>query len=493
MLDAVGPDRILAAIDEALDELTVVEQAALAYDWTEWWARPKQLPPEHDRWRSWGLCTGRGFGKTRSIAEYVHREAMSGRAMRIALCAQNDDKTREVMIDGESGLLAVAPPWERPRYEKGRVLWPNGAQAFPFSPEVPGDIRGPGFDLTWCSEFVAWPIHRRDEAWSNLRLTTRLGYARVVWDTTPKRRHPIIRDLLDRSAKSPLLHIVVRGTSRDNIANISPDALEEWEAEWGVDTPRGREELLGEYIDENVGVLWHPDWIEAHRREQPGQLSRRVIAIDPAISTRKGTDRTGIVECGVGVDGQYYVLEDLSGRMSWEVWGALVVERYVRHHIDCVVVERNRGGDAVAANLRACARDRGIRVETVVVDAHTRHSESVILCKEVSARGAKDSRAEPVASLYQLGRVSHVIGADLTDLEEQMTTWEPAPNAPSPDNLDACVWAMWELAGLGIEKRDARAAFVGLGAAAKELRNGMRGIGTVGRLLPRNAERTSRL
>lgn len=489
----MGPDRILSAIDEALDGLSVVELAGLAFDWAEWWARPSQLPPENGRWRSWGLCTGRGFGKTRSIAEWVHREAMSGRAMRIALIAQNEDKTHEVMIDGESGLIAVAPPWERPRYERGRLLWPNGAQAFPFTPEVPGDIRGPGFDLSWCSEFVAWPLHRREEAWSNLRLTTRLGYARIVWDTTPKRRHPIIRDLLDRATKNPTLHVVVRGTSRDNIANISPDALEEWEAEWGIDTARGREELLGEFIDENVGVLWHPDWIEGARRDMPGQLSRRVMAIDPAISTRKGTDRTGVVECGLGTDGQFYVIEDLSGRMSWEVWGALVVERYVRHRLDCVVVERNRGGDAVAANLRACARDRGIRVETVAHDSVTRHNESVILCKEVLARGAKDSRAEPVASLYQQGRVSHVVGSDLTDLEEQMTTWEPAPNAPSPDNLDACVWALWELAGLARDKRDGRAGFVGLKEAAADLRRGIRGIGAVGRLLPRTAERVSRL
>jgi phage terminase large subunit-like protein len=478
---SLSSSELSQALDEAWAECTTVELAGLAYDWPGWWARPEQVPPDSD-WSSWGFLTGRRFGKTRAIAEWVHREAMSGRAMRIALIAQNEDKTWEVMIEGECGLVAVAPPWERPIVTGKRLVWPNGAQAFPFTPEVPRAIRGPGFHLSWCSEFCAWPPNRRDEALSNVRLMTSLGYSRMVWDSTPKRKHPIIREMLKRSAAQPRIHPTVRGTSRDNVNNISPRALAEWEDDWGG-TTKGREELLGEFIDDSIGVLWSQDWIDDHRREMPARLARRVIAVDPAISTRRGTDATGLVECGTDEGGQVYVIEDLSGRLAWEVWGALVIERYIRGELDCVVVERNRGGDAVVANLRACGRDRGVRVEVLDDGAATAHFESVVFVKEVQAKSAKESRAEPVATLYQKGRVSHVIGADLSELEEQMTTWEPTDvrgAQRSPNNLDAAVWAIWELVGLAREgAKDRRGAVRGIGDLQAALKRS-HGSGLVG-------------
>lgn len=434
-------------LERAWATLTTVEGAALAYDWRGFWARPDQTLPDDDDWRSFGLCTGRGFGKTRTCAEYVIAEAMAGRAMRIGLFAQNDDTVRDVMVEGDSGLIESSPPWFKARWEKGRVVFPNGAQAFPYSAEAPGTIRGPGFHLTWATEFVAWPIATRDEVWRNVRLTTRLGYARVIWDTTPKRRHPIIKALLARARNTPRLHRVVRGATRANVANLSADAIAEWETEFGG-KQEGREELEGELLDDSDGASFRQEWLDASRRDMPGRLERRIIVVDPAISVRKGTDDTGILDMGRGFDGQVYAIEDMSGKIPWETWGELVVTEYFRRRCDCIVVERNRGGDACIANIRACAKDKGIGVISVVGETATRHVQGTIYVKEVVGRDSKSTRAEPVATAVQRGQVSLVNGADLTELEEELTTWEPGPGAQSPNRYDAFVWGVIELTNL---------------------------------------------
>jgi phage terminase large subunit-like protein len=445
-------------IESVWDDLSLNEQAALAYDWVGFWARDEQLFPDDEAWRSVGLCTGRGFGKTRACAEWVLQEVTEGRAMRIALVAQNEDKTREVMIDGDSGLVACSPPWFPATYELGRLLWPNGAQAFVFTPERPGDIRGPGVHLSWCTEYVAWPTTKREEARSNVRLMTRLGYARELWDTTPKARHPIIRELLARAARSPERHRVIRGGTRANVANLSPEAIKEWEEEMGG-TQRGQEELEGVFRDDAAGALWRQAWIDAHRRSMPMTLIRRTLAVDPSISTRPGTDGTGIDESGLGDDGQVYALDSISKQLAWEEWGDIAVKRYVLGRCDCLTLERNRGGDSCTANVRARAekygRDHGVslRVEVVRPDAVTRHVPGVIYVKEVIGRGSKGTRAEPVASHYESGRVSHVEGANLKDLEDVLTTWVPDEGGDSPNALDAHVYNVIELAGLSRETK----------------------------------------
>lgn len=465
--------------------LTVVERAALAHRWA-WWARPKQLAPVGDVWRSWGLCTGRGFGKTKALAEHVHSFAMAHPGCRVCLIAQNEDKTFEVMVDGEAGLIAIAPWWERPRWERGRLLWPNGSQAFAFTPERPDAIRGPGFHLSWCSEFVGWPRNTRDDAWSNVRMMTRLRPARIIWDTTPRRHHPIVRELLARSALQAEQHVVIRGTTRENVLNLDPNALAEWEAEY-AGTVKGREELEGEFIDELVGVLWHPDWIAQNRRQEPARLERRVIAVDPAKSAKRHSDETGLVECGLGTDGQVYVLSDRTKRWAWEAWGYEVLALYRHNRLDCVVVENNIGAEIISGNLRACAANMQppMTIVQVKADATTRHEPGTVYVKEATARSSKESRAEPVASLYQKGRVSHVEGADLEELERQQTTWEPG-TGPSPNRIDALVWAVWELAGLGREgKRKAVGGAAGLATLAARIAAAPSGDRTpVGKLLP---------
>jgi phage terminase large subunit-like protein len=451
-----------------LSQLSPLERAALASRWIDGWARPNQIPPPTP-WRSFGLCTGRGHGKTYAIARYVHGEATSGRAMRIALIAQNEDETKDVLVHGETGLISVAPPWDNPQWIGGRVIWPNGAQAFCYSPEAPGTLRGHQHHLGWASEVAAWPASRADEAFANLKLGLRIGYGRLVWDSTPKRRNPVIRELLRMGAALPDKHIVIRGSTYENRLNLTEGAVEAWEAEYG-NTQRAREELMGEFLDDDEGALFRQAWIDASRRHMPERLERRIIAVDPSISTRKGTDRTGIVDLGLGVDSQIYVIADLSDKHDWTAWGGLVVERYVRNRCDCVVVERNRGGDAVVANLRACGRDRGLSVTVVQHDATTRHAPGTLYVKEVYARTGKESRAEPVASVYERGRVSHVIESDLSNLEDLLTTWEPGPGSASPDPYDALCWGVWELARLGrADRADGSQAVMGAAAMAKQL------------------------
>ncbi len=362
-----------AMVEAFFADLSPMEGAALAHDWEGVWRKPKQTPPDGD-WQSWGALTGRGFGKSRANAEFVHREAMAGRAMRIALIAQNEDKCLEVMVHGASGLLAVSAPWERARYELGRVIWPSGAQAFVYTPEVPGDIFGPEHHLVWASELHWWPQSKMVEAWDSLMMGLRLGYGRLVWDSNPRKRHAIIRTLLADAKADPERHIVVRGSSRENRLNLTRGKVEEWERKYGG-TARGREMLDGEMLDDDDGALWQTEWIDEHRRQAPPTLRRRVLVADPAISMREGTDATGIVDVGLGVDEQVYVFADLSKRIAWSDWGDLMVERYFARRCDCIVLERNRGGDSCAANIRTSAEKYGrgvgrdVRVERREVDA----------------------------------------------------------------------------------------------------------------------------
>lgn len=451
------------ATSEWLERFTVVQLAALRHDWSMW-ARPKQWIDREGPWRSMGFLTGRGFGKTRTISEYLNREVARGDARRIALLAQNEDKTFEVMVDGPSGLIATAPPKKRPRWERSRLLWPNGAEAFVFTPEVPGSLRGPEHDHAWVSEIVAWPAAQRDETFSNLRFGLRKRAGRLLWDTTPKRRNPLIRYLLERSRKYPQTHVVIRGSMRENIANLAPEVVSELEEEYGG-TQRGQEELEGIFFDEAEGALWKDEWFQ--RRRAPDRLTRRVIAVDPAISVRAGTDPTGIIEAGLDSDGHAIVLDDMSERHEWDAWADIVVTRYVEGRCDLVVVERNRGGDACAGNIRRACKDRGLTCIIVGDKARPTHSPGTVNVREVISRRSKEARAEPVAGRYQRGKVSHVAGLDA--LEDELTTWDPESRGESPNRLDACVMAICELLGLVDERRDGRAGFAGVVAANAKL------------------------
>lgn len=452
-------------IDYVLDSFSNTELAAALFDWS-WWARPEQIPPEH-KWSSWGGVTARGWGKTRACSEFVNLEVFNARANRIALIAQNEDKAWEVLVSGESGLIETSPFWFKARIECNQVVWPNGARATVYTPERPKTLYGPEHDLAWVSEVHAWPRSTMMETYSALRMGLRLGLARMIWDSNPRRKHPIIRQLLDRCALDPTKHASFRGSTMDNILNLNPDAVQDWIDTYGG-TMVGREMLLGEQLEDVDNAIFRQDWLDRNRRPKPSQTKRKVIAIDPSISSRKGTDANGIVMLSLGIDDQIYLEQDLTCKCSWEEWATLCTDLYFREKCDCVSLERNRGGDACIANLRAIGQQRGTTVVPVDAKAITRHVPNVIYVKEVIGRTSKVSRGEPVASLCEKGRISHVIGGNFADLEEQLTTYEDEPNAVSPNNYDAYVWGVWELAGFWHEQKNAK-SFAGLDQANRIL------------------------
>ncbi|MEQ9329956.1 terminase family protein [Thalassobaculum sp.] len=400
-----------------LNELSDREAAALLYDWS-FWARPTQLAPEGG-WRVWLILAGRGFGKTRTGAEWVRSLAEGGRARRIALVAETAADARDVMIEGESGILACCPPWARPRYQpsRRRVTWPNGAVATSFSADDPDQLRGPQFDAAWADEIAKW---RYEAAWDNLLLGLRLGTdPRCVATTTPKPRAWLARLMADPGT------VLTRGATRDNAANLAPAFLDQILARY-AGTRLGRQEVEGEFLAEIPGALWTRTLIEAARSAPPaaGDLVRVVVAVDPAVTAGADSDETGIVVAGTGTDGRFWVIEDLSGRLSPDLWARRAAEAFRRHRADAVVCEVNQGGDLVVATLRTV--------------------DPVLPVRAVRATRGKRLRAEPVAALYEQGKVRHAGAFPL--LEDQMAGFTGLPGEASPDRLDALVWALTDLA-----------------------------------------------
>jgi len=393
-------------------------QAALAWKWAGWRARPEQLPPGGEDWVVWLLLAGRGFGKTRTGAETVRAEIEAGRSSRIALVAPTAADVRDVMVEGESGILAVSPPWCRPLYEpsKRRLTWPGGAIATCFSADEPERLRGPQHDLAWCDELGAW---RYPEAWHMLMLGLRLGRPRAVVTTTPKPTR-LIRAL----AKSPTT-VVTSGSTYDNWANLAPAFLSTIVGKYDG-TVLGRQEIHAEILDEADGAIWKRAWLAAAlvAPEEVPELKRVIVAIDPAVSAAPGADETGIVAAGLGVDGLVYVLEDASGRFSPDEWARRAIALYDRHGADRVIGEANNGGELIELTLRTVRPS--------------------VAYKAVHASRGKRTRAEPVAALYEQRKVRHA--GTLPLLEDQMCNWSPGGAERSPDRLDALVWAVTELA-----------------------------------------------
>lgn len=388
----------------------------------------------------------------------------------IGLCAQDEQSSKDIQVNGPSGLIATAAPWNKPEWLASdlQLVWPNGARAYVRTPEVPGKIRGLEYHLFWASEVQSWPVATREEAWDNVEFSTRLGYARILWDATSKRRHPVLKARLAENVTDPRRFVVVRGTTYENAANLADDFVGDLERKYGG-TQRGREELLGEMLEDAEGALFKSAWIDDQRRNRPSVFARKAISVDPAVSSRRGSDTTGIVEVGLGADDRAYVLRDKSGRHTAEAWGTTVLDWYVDDGCDLVIAETNKGGDLVAQNLRSLSKERGLEVVVVGKEDRPRRTPGKVFVKEVYARGAKADRAEPVATAYERKRVSHVLGCDLSSLEDTLTTWEPAPNADSPGDLDALVHAIVELLDLANDKPDPAAGFKGIEAVAKQI------------------------
>ncbi len=399
-----------------LRSLTAEEAAHLLHDW-RFWARADQLAPEGE-WTTWLVLGGRGAGKTRAGAEWLRAEVEAGRAGRIALIGETLGDVREVMIDGPSGLAAIGRAEARPRYEvsRRRLLWPNGAVAQAFSASEPESLRGPQFDAAWADELAKWRY--AEAAWDMLQFGLRLGARpRQIVTTTP-RPVPILKRLLADDGTA-----VSRASTHANRGNLAEAFFRTVIARY-EGTRLGRQELDAELIEDNPDALWSRAAIERARvRAAPG-LVRVVVAIDPPASSGAHADECGIVVAGVAADGRAYVLDDRSmGGLTPLAWANRAAKAFRDFEADRLVAEANQGGEMVAAVMRQAMPLAPLRL--------------------VRATRGKRIRAEPVAALYEQGRVAHV--GCFARLEDQMCEYVAGAGQKSPDRLDALVWALSDL------------------------------------------------
>ncbi len=394
----------------------------------EFQAREAQLPPSGD-WRIWMIMAGRGFGKTRSGAEWVSMIADGNPDARIALVSSTLAEARAVMVEGESGLLAISRPDGRPQYEPSlhRIRFPNGAQAQLFSAAEPEGLRGPQHSHAWCDEIGKWPLahERAMRCWENLQLGLRLGQdPRIVVTTTP-RAVPLVQRIVAQTAASKDV-VISRGSTKDNAEHLANRFIEAIASEFGG-TQLARQEIEGELLEDIEGALWTRSLLEQVRDHGPApEYVRVVVAVDPPASA--GGDECGIIVAALGADGIGRVLADCSiGGATPALWAQRVAEAAREWDADRVVAEANQGGDMVASVLRA--------------------ADQTLPVKLVHASRGKAARAEPVAALYEAGRVRHA--GMFARLEDQLcgllVGGTYAGPGRSPDRADALVWALTEL------------------------------------------------
>lgn len=415
-------------------------------------------------WRVWLLLGGRGSGKTRAGAEWIRgvasflapsdsrsasrpdsaeqgrRKAHSknsqrlvagsaersrqaqrkSQPVRIALVGKTIADVRNVMVEGVSGLLAIHPAGERPLYEpsKRRITWPSGAIAELFSADECEALRGPQFSHAWCDELAKW--RSAEAAWDMLQFGLRLGGNPQTVVTTTPRPSAFLKKLI-ADAATTTVHLA----TADNADNLAPMFLAEMTRRYAGSTI-GRQELLGELVDESSESLWRRRWIEEQRVPAPPEMRRVIVAIDPPVTSTARSDACGIIVAGLGVDGRAYVLADrtLQGRTP-DVWAKAAIAAYEDFAADCLVAEVNQGGDLVAGVVQQFKPNLPILT--------------------VRATRGKWVRAEPVASLYAEGRVAHVGRYDA--LEDQLVAFgvDGTVKGKSPDRADALVWAITEL------------------------------------------------
>lgn len=383
-------------------------------------ARPSQMPPPGNHWNIWMILAGRGFGKTRAAAEAIKKWVLSGKYKRIALVANTIQEAQQVMVEGESGIVSISredSEEDRPKYysSKKLLLWPNGAIATLYGAENYEDLRGPQFDAAWIDEFAKFQYPR--ETFEQMSFSLRLGdHPRLILTTTP-RPLQFIKDLMARDDV-----VTVRGTSLENLKNLSPTFLKQLEYLKG--TRLEAQEIYAEIVENAQNTLWSWDDIEQCYKAPPHFLNNIVISVDPAITSGENSDETGIIVAGTDAFGKAYILDDLSISAPPEIWAKRVADAYSRHGARLAVVEKNAGGELLESILRKFNPNINIKF----VYAHT----------------SKTARAEPVVLMYQKRLIFHA--KQFQKLEIQMATYEIG--SKSPDRLDAMVWAIRELFGL---------------------------------------------
>jgi len=402
--------------------MTEAQLAELEYDWA-FWGRQNQIEPEGD-WLTWLALAGRGFGKTEAGAQWIRKRVKEG-AMHIALVAETQKDLEEVMVPR---LLSVHPPEERPtvRFRPVRMTWPSGAMALGYNGTEPNQLRGPEFDTAWVDELAKYRYAR--ETWDMLQFTMRRGDMPRVFVTTTPRAIPVIREL----AKDPDTAIT-KGSTFDNAGNLPKTFLSNLQKRY-AGTRLGRQELNAELLDDIPGALWTEEMF-IRVDTLPERMIRVVVAVDPsgaASENDEGADEIGIVAAALLPNDRFIVLEDATLRGGPTQWGAQAVSLYKKWRADCIVGERNFGGAMVESTLRNVNRSAKVKL--------------------VTASRGKAVRAEPIAALYEQGRVDHYTGSTrsmdpLQQLETQMTqmaTYGYVGDG-SPDRLDAAVWALSSL------------------------------------------------
>jgi phage terminase large subunit-like protein len=407
-----------------LNSLTDEQAEEILWDW-RCNARPNQILPgteasESTRmdWRYWLVLAGRGFGKTRTGAETV-REWVRDYPL-VNLIGATADDARDIMVQGESGILAICPPRERPVYHPGTrsLHWPNGAKSLIFTADEPERLRGKQHMKLWCDELASW---RYPDAWDQAMLGLRLGVnPQAVVTTTPRPVEAVRQLIADPHT------VITRGSTYDNRAHLAKaffDAIiKRYEG-----TRLGRQEIEAELLEDIPGALWTRQLIEDSRIKWDAikwdRIVRIVVAHDPAVTSREDSDEHGIIVVALLQSRHALVLEDGSGRMTVGAAAHKVVTLYRKWKADCVVAETNQGGDLVEAALRN-------------VDVNVAY-------KGVHAKRGKHLRAEPVSMLYEQGRIHHA--GPFPELEDQLVTWTPQGDEPSPDRLDALVYGITEL------------------------------------------------
>jgi phage terminase large subunit-like protein len=421
-IGTLPPGKLNKLIREASD----YECLGYIHDW-RFLARQAQRPPA-GAWRNWLILAGRGFGKTRTGAEWVREQVRRG-AGRIGLIAPTAADARDIMVEGESGLLSVC--WKedktvtgirlgRPVFERSRrrLVWQNGAVAMLFSAEEPERLRGPQHDALWADELAAWRYLRA--TWDMAMFGLRLGVNPQACITTTPKPRKLLRELMADAATA-----VTGGATFDNRVHLAAGYIDALNAKY-QGTTLGRQEIHAEIIDQRKGALWSRGMLDGVRCDRPGGLRRIVVAVDPPASAKETSDACGIVAVGLTRDGGAHVLEDATVEAARpDVWAARAVALYRRLEADLILAEVNQGGDMVEAVIRQVDRN--------------------VPLKKARAMRGKWLRAEPVFMLYQKGRVTHEKG--LGKLEDEMCAFgsDGLASGRSPDRLDALVWALTEL------------------------------------------------
>ena len=410
---------------EILSSLTDEQSYALQYDW-EFWGRPDQLPPV--QWGQagcfiWMIRTGRGWGKSRTATEIFINAVRYGGYKYPNLVGATADEVRDVMINGETGILKCAAPDFYPEYIPSlkKLIWPNKVETHIYYGSEPSKGRGPQSDFLWFDEIAKYQFP--EETFDNLMLGLRLGSNPLCIVTSTPRPTRFLMDLEQRTDKQErACTVVTRGRTQDNFKNLSPVFISTIISKY-EHTRLGRQELEGEFLSDNPEALWKRSDIDNNRVRQIPELTYVVIGVDPSATSKAGSDDTGIIAAGKSKEGHFYILGDYTCHLTPQGWGEAVLTAYHKHEANMVIGETNQGGEMVQHTLKTI--------------------DPKIPFKAVHSSRGKSIRAEPVSALYEQGKVHHF--GTFPELEDELCEW--TPGADSPDRLDALVFALTELEG----------------------------------------------